>query len=90
MKNRRSFFAALAFVLAIGSAFASEYLIPQQGFTKRSEVPDGQTENCRPRETCDGIGAPCRMIVSNVLVNLYDGIPQTSTTCGTQLQENDD
>ncbi|MBA4058664.1 MAG: hypothetical protein C0490_28365 [Marivirga sp.] len=88
MKNRKNFLTALAFVLAIGSALASEFFVAQQGYTKRSEVPDSQSEDCKPREFCNGNANPCTMIIGSSVVNLYDGSTQSQSTCGQILREN--
>ncbi len=88
MKNKKGIFTALAFALAIGSAFASDYFGFKQGFTNRTEVPDNQPDDCLPREFCVGIDTPCTMVVGSTIVNLYDGSVQTPTLCGVWLKEN--
>lgn len=84
----RKILTATAFVLAVGSAFASRQLA-QPGFTSKQDVPE-QAENCEERGECSGTGSPCVIILnpgpSQVTVPLYDGVQNENAICGTQLR----
>jgi hypothetical protein len=88
MKTKKSFFAILAFLMAIGSAFASEYLLAAPAWTKKIDVP-GQTADCVKRLSCSGSGTPCSITFLNqnviITVPAYDGATQNETTCGERL-----
>jgi len=88
MKTKKSFFAILAFLMAIGSAFASEYFLAVPAWTKKSDVP-GQTADCVQRLTCSANGTPCSITFLNQGVNItvpaYDGSERNETTCGERL-----
>lgn len=79
----RNILVASAFVLAIGSGFASTRA-DQDGFSRKQDV-QGQTANCQLRNQCSGTGDPCEVSVNMVTVRLYDGIPVEGEICGTQL-----
>jgi hypothetical protein len=83
----KSLLAAIAFIVAIGSAIASEKLLAQTAWTHISDVPD-QSLPCEQRQSCTGDNEECfvQAIVDGEveLVPAYDGSP-SPTTCGIRL-----
>lgn len=51
--NTRNILSALAFLLAIGSAIASEMSASQKGYSRKIEVP-AQSQDCEYRRDCPG------------------------------------
>lgn len=70
----KSFLAALAFILAIGSAVASEKFLNQQAYSSKDDVPS-QEEQCEPREFCASTGSDCLVQVGGIDVPGYDAAP---------------
>lgn len=88
MKTRVSLLGSLAFLLAIGSALASEYLFAEPAWTMKSDVP-GQVSDCVQRQSCSGSGELCSITFNNqgvaITVPAYDGETQSETSCGDRL-----
>lgn len=82
----------MAFLLAIGSAFASEYLLASPAWTSKSDVPV-QANNCELRGQCQGTMSPCTISIDHDgnpatterSVQLYDGSVQSQQSCGVAL-----
>lgn len=85
---------ALAFVFAIGSALASEFLAPEVGFTRKADIV-GQTADCEPRAMCSDGSTLCTIAIDHdddpstddVPVQLY-GVEQNSSICTKVLKRN--
>lgn len=87
------------FLTAIASAFASEYLVPQPGFTAKSDVPI-QTADCQQRDECNGTNTLCKIAIDPdgdgpsgvVQIQLYDGTADAPSddhaVCGDVLMRN--
>lgn len=82
----------LAFVLAIGTALASETFVSDAAWTHIDDVPD-QTSTCEQRLTCPGGSVTCKLSfqigeTSYQDIPAYNGINPTTGNCGTLLQMN--
>lgn len=77
--------AATTFMLAISAAFATQLLVPEDGYTKLSEGFPGQTEECELQVQCSNTGTfPCKIKFSTspTEYNLYRLV---GTECPDQL-----
>lgn len=81
---------AIVFMLAMGSAFASERLFATDAYSKRADVP-GQIGPCQQRTTCPNVSGPvCQFTfdhdgnsgTADITVNMWD------SSCGVQLLKN--
>jgi hypothetical protein len=77
--------AAIAFILAIGSAVGSEKLLTQPAWTHIIDVPD-QGAECVERDDCSTTGNDCQISVEVAgvpkMVPGYDHSFSDETTCG--------
>ena len=64
---------AIVFMAAIGGAFASEYLVATDAYSKKADVP-GQIANCQFRGFCSNVTGPVCQITFD-----HDGDPNTSS-----------
>ena len=82
MKSLKGILAALAFVFAIGAAFATSTLSPSQGYIK---IGSGNfPSQCQVSESCDG---DARVCTNQAGVQLF-GLDGTATRCDVILMEN--
>ena len=85
MKKLKLKLPLIAFMLAIGSAFASEKLFPTESYTRKVDLPT-QVENCMERGTCDGSSGVCSATFGTITVNFYNATC-TSTLNGSFTSE---
>lgn len=80
--------AAIVFMLAIGSAFASEYLLAVNAYSKKSDGVPNQVGDCELRGTCPNVTGPvCQItfdddanpVTPPITANMYN------STCLVQL-----
>lgn len=82
---------ALVFALAMGSAIASDVLLPQVAYSKKADVP-GQEADCQERGICEGGTIDCSLSfdpdgsgpLAPIVRPMYQGI---GTTCGARLKQ---
>lgn len=82
---------AFVFVLAVGSAVASDVLLSQVAYSKKADVP-GQEADCQERGVCEGGQIDCSIAfdpdgsgpLPNALYPMYEGI---GTSCGARLKQ---
>lgn len=93
MKKSRNILFAMAFMFAIGSAVASEYLVAVNAYSSKDDVPS-QATNCVLRGACSGSGVDCQITfdpdgsgplpVQSAIMR--DGKDPQNTRCGDVLK----
>jgi hypothetical protein len=78
MKKFRLILPAVAFVIAIGSAFASSLSPLTQGYIKVTNP----LQPCQTSVQCNNTGAICKDASNR---DVFDGSVMSSTSCGTAL-----
>lgn len=87
----KNVFTALVFMLAIGSAVASDVLLSQVAYSKKADV-SGQQADCQERGICSGGTVDCSITfdpdgtgpLGYITRPMYEGI---GTSCGARLKQ---
>lgn len=90
--KKTNLFAVAVFMMAIGTAVASDYLLAVPGYTRKADVP-GQVADCEQRGSCEGNMIACEVtfdhdndpLTAPITRQLWDA---SSGTCGVQLKRN--
>jgi hypothetical protein len=88
LMKTKNVFAAIAFMVAIGTAVASEYLVDVDAYSRQADV-QGQLQDCQVRGSCPNVGSNVCQISFD-----HDGLSSTpnitrdmwNSTCAVQLK----